>query len=53
MGAKDKRKDAKLPESTEAEALGRAAAGKAGKGGPEEEPLDEESLDHVLREAPL
>jgi hypothetical protein len=35
-----------------AKAEGRAAAG-PGKPRPDQEPLDEDSLDHVLREAPL
>lgn len=53
MSAKEKRKDAEPAAGDDAEARRRAAAGKAGKGGAEQEPLDEESLDHVLREAPL
>jgi len=53
MSAKERPKDTETPASSDAAARKRTAAGKVGKAGTEDEPLDEESLDHVLREAPL
>jgi len=53
MSAKENRKGAEPPTGDDAEARRRAAAGNAGEAARDEEPLDEESLDHVLREAPL